>query len=392
MVCISNTCSCTIKTHFSNGSACLPKPTFNQTCNGAGQCYEERFLYCISGRCQCNTTIDSNGDGRAYSSDLDVCLPCPSGWAARKSYCYFLNQNNLNFTDAQSYCSSFNSFLITIDSDEEFSWIKTFIVSMIGNVFHVGGRSSTGKDMRWLYDNTNLSSLYIREIYQGHPHEPCMLAVNILGNPGLIDDALCTDLVPFVCQKYVTPCSNSQYWNGSSCVIRIGRGGSCTINPQCQSGFVCISGICSCAPPVYGQFGGTTIWQPTYSRCMICPYGWTVDTDRCILLSSDFLTHFDAATFCSNNGGRLINLITTDDYNVAKKYSSRWVGALPTTINGARVWQWADGSTVNSSFWSLNQPDNYGGNENCSHLDHANVMNDAVCTANNLKALCERIN
>ena len=70
--------------------------------------------------------------------------------------------------------------------------------------------------------------------------------------------------------------------------------------------------------------------------------------------------------------------------------SGIWLGA--TDIQSEGVWIWnSSGSALTYTNWSLGDPDNYGGNENCLHMWHnLGEWNDAYCYSS-LAILCEQI-
>ncbi|XP_049321435.1 asialoglycoprotein receptor 1-like [Astyanax mexicanus] len=50
---------------------------------------------------------------------------CKSGWTSFGSRCYFFSSDQLNWHQARDYCRSQNSFLLTVESDEELMFVLT---------------------------------------------------------------------------------------------------------------------------------------------------------------------------------------------------------------------------------------------------------------------------
>jgi hypothetical protein len=57
---------------------------------------------------------------------------CPSGWSFYGNSCYKLYQKQLQFSEAQSYCSqqARGSYLVEINSDSEYSYIKSSVLNI----------------------------------------------------------------------------------------------------------------------------------------------------------------------------------------------------------------------------------------------------------------------
>ena len=70
--------------------------------------------------------------------------------------------------------------------------------------------------------------------------------------------------------------------------------------------------------------------------------------------------------------------------------SGIWLGA--TDIQSEGVWIWnSSGSALTYTNWSLGEPQNLGGNENCLHMWlYLGEWNDNTCD-NTLATLCEHI-
>ena len=138
-----------------------------------------------------------------------------------------------------------------------------------------------------------------------------------------------------------------------------------------------------------------TSLQPAPAKC---PTGWKRHKDSCYFVTSEQTTwiaahhacakldrrarlasvHADSATFVRN----LVNTL----------YRSRsiWLGLMRLKARGN--WAWSDGTPVDYTRWDDDQPDNYGGAEDCAHMLRTQstdkVWNDYSCSKT-LHAMCQ---
>ena len=113
------------------------------------------------------------------------------------------------------------------------------------------------------------------------------------------------------------------------------------------------------------------------------------------------LTYAEAVNVCNGKGAKLVKIDNKAENDFVKNtlipstINSGWIGANDGVTEGAFLWP--DGTAVPgngaaSGFedWKDNEPNNYGGNEDCAECDPggSDTWNDVSCTAR-LPALCE---
>ncbi|XP_049321441.1 C-type lectin domain family 10 member A-like isoform X2 [Astyanax mexicanus] len=125
---------------------------------------------------------------------------CKSGWTSFGSRCYFFSSDQLNWHQARDYCRSQNSFLLTVESDEELAFIKTRITA-----FHWVGLTDevTGQ---WRWDD---GTPYIMNKDQWVPGQPDDWKDHGLGEEGedcghlkpggKLNDVHCSTRMRYIC-------------------------------------------------------------------------------------------------------------------------------------------------------------------------------------------------
>ncbi|XP_059189073.1 galactose-specific lectin nattectin-like [Centropristis striata] len=118
-----------------------------------------------------------------------------------------------------------------------------------------------------------------------------------------------------------------------------------------------------------------------------CPDGWTRFGSRCFMFHFTPKTWIEAEKTCLSFSGNLASVHSVEDHTFLKEHIRRVAGANRLTLIGGfdavkeGVWQWSDGTPFDYTRWSPGQPDNYGNNEHCSHMNwNDNFWNDLSCT------------
>uniref|UniRef100_A0A3B1KK23 C-type lectin domain-containing protein n=1 Tax=Astyanax mexicanus TaxID=7994 RepID=A0A3B1KK23_ASTMX len=81
---------------------------------------------------------------RRQQSDVHPVSSCKSGWTSFGSRCYFFSSDQLNWHQARDYCRSQNSFLLTVESDEELvrkSYFKLTQICKCTNMHNLSRRA-----------------------------------------------------------------------------------------------------------------------------------------------------------------------------------------------------------------------------------------------------------
>ncbi|XP_071171999.1 perlucin-like protein [Mytilus edulis] len=123
-----------------------------------------------------------------------------------------------------------------------------------------------------------------------------------------------------------------------------------------------------------------------------CRPGWKEYKDNCYFFSTDQKSWHDAEVECRNMGGNLtqVNDFAENSWIVTMITSKNvtqqnyWMGGNDLKEEGD--WRWMnDLSKVNFTSWSLGEPNDYGGGEDCAHfrLTKNYQWNDMPCTNEN---------
>ncbi|KAM9781506.1 C-type isolectin Sp-CL4-like [Syngnathus typhle] len=114
---------------------------------------------------------------------------------------------------------------------------------------------------------------------------------------------------------------------------------------------------------------------------------YRLNDDTCVRVSPNGLTFADAQALCDEEGGQVVTLANLNEFRkllciVATAIPRRlhyWVGA----IRDGDDFVWVDGSGIlpADSPWRNNQPDNFGGYENCVWMNSFDwgQLNDGPC-------------
>nr|XP_055046305.1 C-type lectin lectoxin-Lio3-like [Misgurnus anguillicaudatus] len=115
-----------------------------------------------------------------------------------------------------------------------------------------------------------------------------------------------------------------------------------------------------------------------------CPNGWTPFGVQCYKLFSQSVNWATAEKNCQSVGANLASVhnIVENDFllKLVSANTYTWIGGHDGEVEGQ--WLWSDGSHFVFTNWCAGQPRNYGGNENCLHLNYTNnrCWNDEPCS------------
>ncbi len=103
-----------------------------------------------------------------------------------------------------------------------------------------------------------------------------------------------------------------------------------------------------------------------------CPTFWCSFSSHCYKYGATLLTWADAEPQCISEGAYLVSIHSLEEHNFVKVLINSdcyrrwtWIGLSDSQEEGG--WMWSDEPTVDFVFWSLREPNNYEGNENCVH-------------------------
>lgn len=116
------------------------------------------------------------------------------------------------------------------------------------------------------------------------------------------------------------------------------------------------------------------------------------ESDSCYLLGDSVFAWQDARDVCQAWGGDLVEIGSPEEsIALARRITaSAWIGANDQEAEGS--FRWASGAPLDFTQWAVNQPNNFGGNEDCSELvPFSGGWVDVPCTDNVQRfALCEQ--
>uniref|UniRef100_A0A914XIY7 C-type lectin domain-containing protein n=1 Tax=Plectus sambesii TaxID=2011161 RepID=A0A914XIY7_9BILA len=167
-------------------------------------------------------------------------------------------------------------------------------------------------------------------------------------------------------------CSENQKY--SDCVS--GCRPTCTnMTAPLTCGKPCVEG-CTCSDGML--LDGTGLNCVPQTECAnvpdpCCPSGWSIAPNgtKCLYLSSERLSWFDAARFCQSTGGQLVSLHSDLEGEMLRRWILNsfpdpgvWLGGVTTNpAPGGNNWYWLDQTTFDYRSWAPGQPDN--NEENC---------------------------
>ncbi|XP_052258892.1 macrophage mannose receptor 1-like [Dreissena polymorpha] len=257
---------------------------------------------------------------------------CPSGWNDVNGYCYNVFSTKLSWFSARVTCRSLGANLASFHSrsEEQQALRYGYYTVWIGL-----NDLDTEKGYTW----TDGTGLNYTNWAQGEPND----------SDGT-DDCVEVNAV-------------GHNWNDNSCYI--------------ANAYMCkiIKGV-----PLRVQ---PTSVQPTQASACNNDPNWRLFNGSCYYVSQPRASWYDARDFCAQNGGDLMSAHSLQENNflitlmTSTVGSDCWIGLFD---KGSNQFGWADGTPVDYTHWSGNEPNDAFGSENCGQIQAFNgYWNDNDC-------------
>ncbi|XP_016419828.1 C-type lectin domain family 4 member M-like isoform X2 [Sinocyclocheilus rhinocerous] len=118
----------------------------------------------------------------------------------------------------------------------------------------------------------------------------------------------------------------------------------------------------------------------------------------CFFMSTELKSWSDCRQYCRDRGADLVIINTEEKQRcISSLVSERvWIGLSDTENEG--IMKWVDNSPLKQGVWFEDEPNNYGGNEDCIELNYnrektgwspLNSWNDVPCSEKK-KGICEK--
>uniref|UniRef100_A0A8C6KHC6 C-type lectin domain-containing protein n=1 Tax=Nothobranchius furzeri TaxID=105023 RepID=A0A8C6KHC6_NOTFU len=127
---------------------------------------------------------------------------------------------------------------------------------------------------------------------------------------------------------------------------------------------------------------------------MLCPKKWTKFKTSCYFVSTERRNWTESRHACVDEGADLMIIDSHEEQvfvnRLLHKDQNAWIGLTDSVEDG--VWMWLDGNTVTTTFWQAEQPNNYGGNQDCGELvqtQSGGEWNDDGCFSKQI-SICEK--
>ncbi|XP_056255663.1 lactose-binding lectin l-2-like, partial [Seriola aureovittata] len=131
-----------------------------------------------------------------------------------------------------------------------------------------------------------------------------------------------------------------------------------------------------------------------------CPMFWFSFNGRCYKYVATHMSWADAELNCVSEKANLVSIHSLNEHNFVRSLIKNfdhaeeltWIGLSDAHKEGK--WMWSDGCAVKFTLWSVGQPDNSGGSQQCvvnnDLSDHK--WNDGRCSLTIPSVCASRIN
>ncbi|XP_005092781.2 uncharacterized protein LOC101854311, partial [Aplysia californica] len=366
-------------------------------------------------------------------SDLGfVCDVCPHGWSLdlASGQCYKYFDSSVQLSDAKEACGALGGALPTAKTEAE----NTILYNLISNTIWLPMTDevtegtwvwSDGDVAVWTNwdsdqpDNWSTGEHCATMRTNGKWNDiPCSYNAHYVCAKPMSELPVCVDFWdscashyeanPSICEMYtefslrICPytCGKCGVETTLECSVEppptngksstndntVSRGA--TVEYSCNDGYVIKSGDSRRGCLGNGQLSGEPL------RCIEgCPDGWVYSksTSSCYGYFDEQVNYETAQTKCQEKQGTLAMPTTeTEQALVLEARNSShyaWIGLDDLSEEG--IFVWADGTPLLGwSTWNSNEPNDWGGYEECGHLVSSGNWNDIVCWAT-MRYICQ---
>ncbi|KAJ7382734.1 hypothetical protein OS493_033019 [Desmophyllum pertusum] len=99
----------------------------------------------------------------------------------------------------------------------------------------------------------------------------------------------------------------------------------------------------------------------------------------------------DGMRICREKGADLVKVSSAEENNFLRRSGKKWWLALRRDAIHKNMFKWNDGSMPNFTDWSIGEPNNANGNEECANCRYNGKWNDMGCSAT-VEVACEKEN
>ncbi|KAM6981560.1 galactose-specific lectin nattectin-like isoform 1-T1 [Tautogolabrus adspersus] len=138
-----------------------------------------------------------------YGNHSGSCKMCPSGWTQFEESCYMFLFSQMDWADAERYCTTLGGNLVSVHTKEEYTFLRTTLQAVAGKQLTVWlGGYDAAKEGVWLWsDGTHFDFKFWGK---GEPNnyggiENCM-EMNLHGKD-FVNDGRCVAKRSFFCEK-----------------------------------------------------------------------------------------------------------------------------------------------------------------------------------------------
>ncbi|XP_047434850.1 type-2 ice-structuring protein-like [Mugil cephalus] len=201
---------------------------------------------------------------------------CPEGWEVFQGRCYYFENEDMTWPQAQSNCAMMGSTLVSVHSPQEYSFLQQLTNRAGNQKAWVGGFYLQDQwlwiDGSWFYDNN-----WNNESPNPYPSEnPCLML------------------------------NSNEAWTNTLCDA--------------------------------GGFASICAKSSNISSRVVCPDGWTGFHGRCYYFNRSPLTWSKADAFCADLESSLVSVHTLEEYSFLYRQISNaaWLGGF--YLEGQWIW------------------------------------------------------
>ncbi|XP_060589926.1 C-type lectin domain family 10 member A-like [Ruditapes philippinarum] len=96
-----------------------------------------------------------------------VASECPNGWTYYESSCYFFGHSDVDFLDAERFCSHYGAHLVSIETANEGTFVKSYLADL-KDPYHWIGLTDEIIEGQWKWQANDSTSNYT-DWYPGQP-------------------------------------------------------------------------------------------------------------------------------------------------------------------------------------------------------------------------------